>query len=55
MTGRTADVAIIAGWVKGCSIAWHLAKERVDTVLFERDYLSSGASGLSAAPRDIPA
>jgi len=49
MGERTADVAIIGGGVHGCSIAWHLAKEGVDTVLFERDYLSSGASGRSAA------
>lgn len=45
----TADVAIIGGGVHGCSIAWHLAKRGVKTVLFEKDYISSGSSGRSAA------
>jgi sarcosine oxidase subunit beta len=30
-------------------VAWHLAKEGLKVVLFERDYLSSGGSGRSAA------
>jgi sarcosine oxidase subunit beta len=42
-------VAIIGGGVHGCSIAWHLAKRGVKAVLFERDYISSGSSGRSAA------
>ena len=49
MARNTADVAIIGGGVHGCSVAWHLAKEGLKVVLFERDYLSSGASGRSAA------
>jgi len=49
MTRHTADVAIIGGGVHGCSVAWHLAKEGLKVVLFERDYLSSGGSGRSAA------
>ncbi len=43
------DVAIIGGGVHGCSIAYHLAKKGVRCALFERGYLSSGASGRSAA------
>lgn len=46
---NTADVAIIGGGVHGCSIAYHLAKRGVKTVLFEKDYISSGSSGRSAA------
>lgn len=49
MARQTADVAIIGGGVHGCSVAWHLAKEGLKVVLFERDYLSSGGSGRSAA------
>ena len=49
MGPSTADVAIIGGGVHGCSIAWHLAKRGVKAVLFERDYISSGSSGRSAA------
>ena len=49
MARNTADVAIIGGGVHGCSVAWHLAKEGLKVVLFERDYLSSGGSGRSAA------
>jgi len=49
MGSNTADVAIIGGGVHGCSIAWHLAKRGLRVVLFERDYLSSGSSGRSAA------
>ncbi len=49
MGRNTADVAIIGGGVHGCSIAWHLAKQGIKAVLFEKDYLSSGSSGRSAA------
>jgi sarcosine oxidase subunit beta len=47
--GMVVDVAIIGGGVHGCSIAYHLAKKGVRCALFERSYLSSGASGRSAA------
>lgn len=46
---RTADVIVVGGGVHGCSAAWHLAKEGLDVVLFESQYLSSGGSGRSAA------
>ena len=41
----SAEVVIIGGGVIGCSIAYNLAKEGVDVVVIERDYLASGASG----------
>jgi sarcosine oxidase subunit beta len=43
------DVAIIGGGVHGCSTAYHLAKKGYKVALFERDYISSGGSGRSAA------
>jgi sarcosine oxidase subunit beta len=41
----SAEVVIIGGGVIGCSIAYNLAKEKVNVVVLERDYLASGASG----------
>ncbi|GAJ10747.1 unnamed protein product, partial [marine sediment metagenome] len=41
----SAEVVIIGGGVIGCSIAYNLAREKVNVVLLERDYLASGASG----------
>jgi sarcosine oxidase subunit beta len=46
---RTADAIIVGGGVHGASAAYHLAKEGIDVVLFEKGYLSSGGSGRSAA------
>lgn len=41
--------AIIGGGVIGCSIAYHLSEELgEDVVLFERDFIASGSSGLAA-------
>jgi sarcosine oxidase subunit beta len=42
---RSAEVVIIGGGVIGCAIAYNLAKEKVNLVVLERDYLASGASG----------
>lgn len=42
---NSAEVVIIGGGVIGCSIAYNLAKEGVDVVVIERNYLASGASG----------
>jgi len=39
------DVVVIGGGAVGCSIAYHLAKEGIGVVLFERGNLASGASG----------
>ncbi|MHC4734905.1 MAG: NAD(P)/FAD-dependent oxidoreductase [Planctomycetota bacterium] len=46
---RSAEVVIIGGGVIGCAIAYNLAKERVNVVVLERDYLASGASGRCGA------
>ena len=49
MSVNKVDVAIIGGGVHGCSTAYHLAKKGFKVALFERDYISSGGSGRSAA------
>jgi len=51
MSGRrTADAIIVGGGVHGASAAYYLKKAGIkDVVLFEKDYLSSGGSGRSAA------
>jgi sarcosine oxidase subunit beta len=43
------DVAIIGGGVNGCSLAYNLAKRGIDVVVFEKNYLSSGATGACGA------
>jgi sarcosine oxidase subunit beta len=42
---NSAEVVIIGGGVIGCSIAYNLAKEGVDVVVIERNYLASESSG----------
>ncbi len=49
MPMNKVDVAIIGGGVHGCSTAYHLARKGFKVALFERDFISSGASGRSAA------
>lgn len=44
-----ADVVIIGGGVNGCGLAYTLARRGIDVVVFERDYLSSGATGACGA------
>ena len=49
MTDKTADVIIVGGGVHGAATAYELARAGVNVVLFEKEYLSSGQSGRSAA------
>lgn len=49
MGSNRVDVAVIGGGVHGCSTAYHLVKKGLSVALFERDYISSGGSGRSAA------
>ena len=44
-----AEVVVIGGGCMGTSIAFHLARRRVDTVLLERGHIASGATGHSGA------
>ena len=44
-----ADVVIVGGGVSGCGLAYNLAKRDMDVVVFERDYLTSGATGACGA------
>ena len=40
---QNVEVVVIGGGVIGCSIAYHLAKKNVNTVLLERKSLTSGS------------
>ncbi|HEX5501742.1 MAG TPA: FAD-dependent oxidoreductase [Thermomicrobiales bacterium] len=42
---RTSEVAVIGGGVTGCAVAYLLARRGVGVTVFERDDISSGASG----------
>jgi sarcosine oxidase subunit beta len=46
MTVKTADVIIVGGGVHGASTAYELAKAGVKVVLFEKEYLGSGAQAV---------
>ncbi len=46
---KKTDVVIVGGGVNGCSLAYNLAKNDVDVVLFEKNYLSSGGTGKCGA------
>ena len=44
-----SDVVIIGGGVNGCAIAYYLSKLGISVSVFERKYLSSGATGSCGA------
>ncbi len=46
---KKAEVVIVGGGVNGCGLAYNLAKKGVDVVVFEKNYLSSGATGSCGA------
>ena len=48
MLPKRAEVVIIGGGVTGCSIAYQLAKQGVQTVVLERTRFGGGASGATA-------
>jgi sarcosine oxidase subunit beta len=45
---ETADVVIVGGGVMGCSLAYHLARRKVDVLLLERSQLGSGSTARNA-------
>jgi len=46
---KKVDVVIIGGGINGCSLANHLSKKNMDVILFEKNYLTSGATGSCGA------
>jgi len=46
---KKADVIIIGGGINGCSLAYYLSKKNIDVILFEKNYLTSGATGSCGA------
>lgn len=42
---KTADAIIIGGGVIGCSVAYHLSKVGMRTLVIEKDYLCAGSTG----------
>ena len=44
-----AEVVIIGGGINGCSLGYNLAKKKVNVVVVEKKYLSSGATGACGA------
>ncbi|MGJ0532713.1 GcvT family protein [Methylocystis sp.] len=41
---RSAQIIVVGGGIVGCSVAYHLAKRGVETLLLERHQLSSGST-----------
>jgi sarcosine oxidase subunit beta len=46
---KKADVVIIGGGINGCLLGYQLAKEGLDVVIVEKNYLGSGATGSCGA------
>jgi sarcosine oxidase subunit beta len=46
---KNIDVVVIGGGINGCCIAYNLVKRGIGVSLFEKDYLSSGATGACGA------
>ena len=46
---KNTEVAIIGGGINGCTIAYNLSKEGIDTVLLDKGRLANGATGRSGA------
>lgn len=46
---KSAEVVIIGGGINGCTIAYNLSRENIDTVLLEKGDLADGASGRCGA------
>ena len=46
---KKADVVIIGGGINGCALSYLLAKRGINVVVFEKNYLSSGATGACGA------
>ncbi len=42
---KSAEVVIVGGGINGCTMAYNLSRENIDTVLVERGSLASGATG----------
>ena len=43
---RGADVVVVGAGVIGLSIAWHLRRRGVETLVLEREGIAAGASGV---------
>ena len=43
------DVVVVGGGINGCAIAYYLAKQGIDVIVCEKNYLGSGATGSCGA------
>ena len=55
MNDLRADAVVIGGGVRGCSIAYHLAKAGVRVALLEKDQIASACSGATFALINVSA